>query len=88
MIGANLKSLVPSHNQACLAILLVLQKSDITSTPLFPLPRVAIELEEFGTHLKGLFFRLLIGCGVNFLGEVYYGLEFRVGFVLLDFVIL
>jgi hypothetical protein len=53
----------------------VLQKSDIASTTLLPLTRLAVELEKLCTHLKGLFLQLLVGLGLDFLGEMNDGLE-------------
>ena len=75
MVRANLQGLVPSHNQAGLLVLLVLQKSDVTSTTLLPLTRLAVELEKLCTHLKGLFLQLFVGLSLDFLGKVNDGLE-------------
>lgn len=56
-------------------VLLVLQKSDIASTTLLPLTRLAVELEKLCTHLKGLFLQLFVRLGFDLLGEVNDGLE-------------
>jgi len=78
MVGANLERLVPSHHESCLAILLVLEQSDITSTSLLPLPRATVELEQLGAHLERDLFPLFIGRCVNFLGQTDDRLELRV----------
>ena len=75
MVGANLQRLVSSHNQSCLAILLVLQESNITSTTLLPLIGILVELKELCAHLENLLLKLLIGLNLNFLGETNDWLE-------------
>jgi hypothetical protein len=75
MVGANLQRLVSSHNQSCLAILLVLQQSNITSPTLLPFIGILVELEELCAHLENLLLKLLIGLNLNFLGETNDWLE-------------
>lgn len=82
MIRADLERLVPPHDEPSLLVLLVLQKPDITSSTLLPVPGFTVELEEFGAHLKGLLFKFLVGLGLDFLGQVDDGLEVDVrGFI-------
>lgn len=69
MVGADLQSLISAHDQSCLAVLLVLQQSNITSSALLPLIRLTDKLEELGAHLEGLLLELLVGLDVDFLGE-------------------
>jgi len=69
VVGANLQSLVSSHDQSCLAILLVLQQSNVTSSALLPLIGLLVELEELCAHLENLLLELLVGLDLNFLGE-------------------
>jgi len=45
VVGANLEGLVSSHNQSSLAVLLVLQQPNITSSTLSPLVALLDELE-------------------------------------------
>jgi hypothetical protein len=75
MIGADLQSLISSHNQSCLAILLVLQQSNITSPTLLPFIGILVELEELCAHLENLLLKLLVGLNLNFLGETDDWLE-------------
>jgi hypothetical protein len=75
MVGANLQRLVSSHNQSCLAILLVLQQSNITSPTLLPFIGILVELEELCAHLENLLLKLLVGLNLNFLGETDDWLE-------------
>ena len=75
MICADLQGLVSSHDQSSLSIIFMLQQPDITSSTLLPFSALAVELEELGAHLEGLFLLLLIGLGVDFLGEMDDGLE-------------
>ena len=75
MICADFQSLISSHNQSSLAILLVLQQPNITSSTLLPLIAVFDELEELSTHLENLLLELLIGLDVDFLREADNGLE-------------
>lgn len=86
MVGADLERLLSSHNQADLVVLLVLEKSDITSSSLLPLAGggggiLAIlldgldELEQLGAHLEELLLRLLVGLDVDLLGQLDDGLE-------------
>lgn len=75
MVGANLQSLISSHDQSRLAILLVLQESNITSSALLPLVRLLVELEELCAHLENLLLKLLIGLDLNLLSETDDWLE-------------
>lgn len=87
MVGANLERLVSAHDETSPAVLLVLEKSDLTGSALLPLSAVTVETEELGAHLEGGLLRLLVGPGVDFLGEVDDGLEVYV-YLLLGVVIL
>jgi hypothetical protein len=69
VIGADLQSLISPHDQSCLAILLVLQESNITSPTLLPFISLLVELEELCTHLENLLLELLVGLDLNFLGQ-------------------
>jgi hypothetical protein len=75
VVGANLQSLISSHDQSRLAILLVLQESNITSSALLPLVRLLVELEELCAHLENLLLKLLIGLDLNLLSETDDWLE-------------
>lgn len=78
MVGADLQSLVSSHNQSGLSVLLVLQESDITSTTLLPLLSILDELEELSAHLEGLLLEFLVGLNIDFLGQSNNWLEVNV----------
>lgn len=54
MVGANLKSLISSHNEPGLTVLLVLEESHVTSTTLLPLTRFLVELEQLGAPEQSL----------------------------------
>ena len=82
MVGADLERLVSPHDQPGLAVLLVLEKSDLAGTTLLPLPGVTVETEQLGAHLERHLFGLLVGLGVDFLGEVNHGLEVYVDLLL------
>lgn len=88
MVGADLQGLVTAHDQTGLLVLLVLQQTHITSTTLLPLLAVTVELEKLGAHLEGLLLQLLVGLGLNLLGEANDGLEVDIdvlgGFLLLN----
>jgi hypothetical protein len=75
VVGANLQSFISSHDQSRLAILLVLQESNITSSALLPLVGLLVELEELCAHLENLLLKLLIGLDLNFLSETDNWLE-------------
>lgn len=75
VVGANLQRLVSSHDQSCLAVLLVLQQSNITSSTLSPLVGLLNKLEELCAHLEGLLLEFLVGLDIDFLGEADNGLE-------------
>lgn len=86
MVGADLQGLVSSHDQSSLAVLLVLQKSDISSSTLLPLVGVLDELEELRAHLEDLVLELLVGLDIDLLSEADDGLEvnvLRLGSILL-----
>lgn len=88
MVGADLEGLVSSHNKSGLAVLLVLQQTDITSAALLPLAGLLDELEELGAHLEKLLLGLLVGLGLDLLGQLDDGLEVDVlglgGSIILD----
>jgi hypothetical protein len=69
MICADLQRLVSSHDQPCLAILLVLEQSHIACATLLPLIRLSDKLEKLCAHLKGLLFEFFVGLDLNLLGE-------------------
>lgn len=46
MVGADLQSLIPTHNKSDFATLLVLEQSDVTGTTLLPLSSVLVESEK------------------------------------------
>lgn len=75
MVGADLEGLVTSHDQSGLTVLLVLEQTDITSSALLPLTGLLGELEQLCAHLEELLLRLLIGLGLDLLGELDNGLE-------------
>lgn len=79
MIRANLQRLVPPHHQPRLLILLVLQQSHVPRAALLPFPAVAVEFEKLRAHLEGLFLELLVGFGLDLLGQVDHGLEVHFG---------
>lgn len=83
MVGAHLQRLVTSHYQARLAILLMLQQSDVASASLFPLPRFPVELKQLGSHLENLLLRFFVCLGLDLLSEANDGLELgiRLSFV-------
>jgi hypothetical protein len=75
VVGADLQGLITAHDEAGLVVLLVLEQTDITGTTLLPLLGLAVELEELGAHLEGLLLELLVGLGLDLLGQVDHGLE-------------
>jgi hypothetical protein len=79
VVGADLEGLITAHDKAGLLVLLVLQQTHITGTTLLPLLRLAVELEQLSAHLEGLLLKLLVGLGVNLLGQVNDGLEVDIG---------
>jgi hypothetical protein len=84
MIRADLQSLIPTHNQSRLVILLVLQQPHIPSATLLPLPGVPVELEQLSPHLERLLLSLLMRLGLDLLRQADDGFEVDV-FALLDF---
>ncbi len=75
VVGADLEGLVASHDQASLAVFLVLQQPDIAGSALLPLAGLADELKQLGAHLEELLLRLLVGLGLDLLGKLDDGLE-------------
>lgn len=75
MVGADLKSLVSPHHKSRLAILLVLEKSNISSSTLLPLVGLTNKLEQLGAHLEGLLLNLLTGLNLNLLSKTDNRLE-------------
>jgi len=75
VVRADLEGLVTSHHKTRLAILLVLQQPNVTGTSLLPLGGLLDELEELGAHLEHLLLRLLVGLGLDLLGELDDGVE-------------
>ena len=69
MVSADLEGLITAHNKASLAVLLVLQKSNISGTALLPLVRLADELEELGAHFESLLLNLLSGLDIDLLSK-------------------
>ena len=69
MIRADLQSLVSPHNQSSLPIILMLQKSHISSPTLLPLVGFLVELEELRAHLECLLFEFLIGLNFDLLSK-------------------
>ena len=78
MVCAHLQRLVSSHNQSRLAVLLVLQKSNIARAALLPLVRILDKFEEFRTHLKYLVLKLLIRPDLHLFRQADYRLEVHV----------
>lgn len=78
MVGADLEGLIAAHNEASLAVLLVLQESNISGTALLPLVGLADELEELGAHLEGLLLNLLSGLDIDLLGKADDWLEVNI----------
>ena len=75
MVGADLEGLVSPHDEARLAVLLVLQQSHVAGSTLLPLLSLAIESEQLGAHLKGLFLCFLVCLDIDFLGQADDRLE-------------
>lgn len=75
MVGADLQSLIPTHDQTGLLVLLVLQQTHITGTTLLPLLALTVKLEQLGAHLEHLLLKLLVGLGLHLLGQANDGLE-------------
>ena len=78
VVGTDLQSLVSSHNQSRLAVLLVLQESNITSSTLLPLVGFLDKFEELCAHLESLLLQLLISFNLHFLGETDDWLEVNI----------
>lgn len=75
VVGADLEGLISAHDEAGLLVLLVLQETDITGTTLLPLLALTVELEKLGTHLEHLLLELLVGLGLDLLGQADDRLE-------------
>jgi len=52
VVGADLEGLVAAHDETGLAVLEVLEQTDIASAALLPFASLAHKLEELGTHLE------------------------------------
>jgi hypothetical protein len=90
VVGADLEGLVTAHDQAGLAVLLVLQQSNVTGTTLSPLVGLLDELEKLGAHLEGLVLDLLAGLDLDLLSQANDWLEVNIfglwGLILYRFV--
>ena len=75
VVGADLEGPVTAHDETGLAVLEVLEEANITSTALLPLTALPDELEKLGAHLEELLLGLLVGLGLDLLGQVNDGLE-------------
>jgi hypothetical protein len=78
VIGADLEGFVSAHDQASLAILLVLEQSNVAGTTLLPLLAVTVESEQLGAHLEGLLLEFLVGLDLDSLGETDDGLKVNI----------
>jgi len=83
VVGAHLERLVTSHHKTGLAILAMLEESDITRATLFPLARFAVEFEELSSHLENAFLEFFVGLGLDFLRKADDGLEVNIWFNLI-----
>ena len=79
MVGADLESLVSSHEQSGLVVLLVLQQLDVTGSTLLPLFGLPVKSEKFGAHLEGLLLQLFVGLDLDLLSQADDWLEVYVG---------
>ena len=78
MVGANFEGLVSSHNQTDLAVLLVLEQAERSSTTLLPFTLalgVLGKLEHLAPHVEYLLLGLLVCHGLDLLGKLVDGLE-------------
>lgn len=75
MVGTDLEGLVAAHDQPGLAVIAMLEQTHITGTALLPFACLGHVLEELGAHLENLLLHLLVGLGLNLLGQVNDGLE-------------
>jgi hypothetical protein len=66
----------------------VLQQPDVAGAALLPLAALAVEFEQLGAHLEDCVLGLLVGLGLNLLGEVDDGLKVCVWLVVLRIVLL
>lgn len=87
MVGADLESLVSSHDQSCLAILFVPEQSNISSASFLPFFRLAIKLEQLGPHFESLLLGLFVGLCVHFLGQSNDGFKLDVDFLFIGLVL-
>lgn len=78
VVGADLEGLVSAHDQASLAILLVLEQSNVAGTTLLPLLAVTVESEQLGAHLEGLLLEFLVGLDLDSLGKADDGLKVNI----------
>lgn len=54
MVGADLQSLIPTHDKSDFASLLVLEQSDVTGTAFLPLSNVLVESEKLRSPVMQL----------------------------------
>ena len=78
VVGADLEGLVSAHDQASLAVLLVLEQTNVTSATLFPLGSLANKFEQLGAYLEHLLLGLLVGLGLDLFGQLDDGLEVNI----------
>ena len=85
MVCADFESLVSSHDQANLAILLVFQQAERASATFFPFAlsfSILGEFEHFAPHVENLFLGFFVSHGLDLLRELVDRLEvdiFRLG---------
>lgn len=87
MVCADFEGLVTSHDQSCLAILLVLEQTNVPSASFLPFSRLTIKLEELGSHLEDLLFQFLVGLDIDLLRQADHRLEFHIDFFLVGLVL-
>jgi hypothetical protein len=78
VVGANFEGLVTSHNEASLAVHLVLEEPERASATLSPLARLLDKLEHLASHAEDLFLRFLMCNGLDLLGEFKDGFEVNI----------
>jgi hypothetical protein len=78
VVGADLQSLISSHNQSRLSILLVLQQPNIASSTLLPFVGFANKLEELCPHLERLLLEFFVCLNIDFLREADDWLEVNI----------
>lgn len=75
VVGANFERLVTTHNEAGLAVLLVLEQAKRASTALLPLARLLNKSEHLASHVEDLFLGFLVCNCLDLLGEFMDGLK-------------